>query len=282
EWDGRGVPGHVRAQTHQLGQARRGADRCTLQRRLDRGLHRAHLAGGARRRARGQIARRGPDSNRHRLQGTHRDGGPGRQRDRDSRTSVGIRRARETQAAIRSGAGRSASRRYATLGPAAKRQRRSLGWVRLRRRGDCRAAQELMIPAVGPSLNLRDWQWICALAADIHMGSIRTGDGPMSAQCWETACLREMLELAAGRLSNRKLDLFNLWCCHTLRPYLRDKRSIAAVRYAEQHVDQGWPLTVERDAVRLAAKQAVDDLIGWSNSDPRTPTVYRHRRVYVQ
>ena len=104
----------------------------------------------------------------------------------------------------------------------------------------------------------------------------------MSAERWESACLREMLELAAGRLSDRKLDLFNLWCCHSLRPYLRDKRSIAAVRYAEQHVDQGWPLTAERDAIRLAAKQAVDDLIAWSNSDPRTPTVYRHRRVYVQ
>jgi hypothetical protein len=103
----------------------------------------------------------------------------------------------------------------------------------------------------------------------------------MSAERWESACLREMLELASGRLSDRKLDLFNLWCCHILRPYLRDKRSIAAVRYAEQHVDQGWPLTAERDVIRSAAKQAEQELEQWAKSGSRTPAEFRNRRVYA-
>jgi len=104
----------------------------------------------------------------------------------------------------------------------------------------------------------------------------------MSVERWEAACLREMLELAAGRLSDRKLDLFNLWCCHSLRPYLRDRRSLVAVRYAEQHVDESCLDATEREAVRLAAKQVVDELDRWAHSAPRTPTEYRNRRVYAQ
>jgi hypothetical protein len=103
----------------------------------------------------------------------------------------------------------------------------------------------------------------------------------MSAQSWETACLHEMLELAAGRLSDRKLDLFNLWCCHSLRPYLRDRRSIAAVRYAEQLVDEGWPATEERETIRLAASQAERELEQWAHSGSRTPAEFRNRRVYA-
>jgi len=104
----------------------------------------------------------------------------------------------------------------------------------------------------------------------------------MDADTWDGADLRQMLSLAAGRLSDRKLDLFNLWCCHVLRPYLRDRRAFAAVRFAEQQVDAGWPDTTERAAVRAAAKQAVEELAEWSHRCPRTPAEYRARRVYAQ
>jgi hypothetical protein len=104
----------------------------------------------------------------------------------------------------------------------------------------------------------------------------------MSAERWETACLREMLELAAGRVSNRKLDLFNLWCCQLLRPYLRDRRSVAAIRFAEQHLDDGQPNKADREAVRQGAKQAADDLDRWAHAGARTPAEYRNRRVYAQ
>jgi hypothetical protein len=103
----------------------------------------------------------------------------------------------------------------------------------------------------------------------------------MDADAWDGADLRQMLSLAAGRLSDRKLDLFNLWCCQVLRPYLRDRRTVAAVRYAEHQVDEGWPDASERAAVRLAAKQAVDELAQWSHRCPRTPAEYRARRVYA-
>jgi hypothetical protein len=104
----------------------------------------------------------------------------------------------------------------------------------------------------------------------------------MDADAWNRADLREMLTLAAGRVSDRKLDLFNLWCCHTLAPYLRDRRSVVAVRYAERHVDEGWPDTPERAAVRSSAKQAVEELAQWAHRCPRTPAEYRARRVYAQ
>ncbi|HJZ89440.1 MAG TPA: hypothetical protein VKE40_01115 [Gemmataceae bacterium] len=102
----------------------------------------------------------------------------------------------------------------------------------------------------------------------------------MSAEQWESADLKGMLSLAAGRLSPRKLDLFNVWCCHTLRPYLTDRRSLAAVRYAEEHVDKGWPDTPEWAAVRDAAQQAVDELTRWVRLAPN-PAELRNRRVFA-
>jgi len=103
----------------------------------------------------------------------------------------------------------------------------------------------------------------------------------MSAQQWESACLREMFSLAGGRVSNRKLDLFNLWCCHSLRPYLRDRRSLAALRFADRNVDEKHPDPSEGEAVRLAAQHVVDELDRWVHTAPRTPTEYRNRRVYL-
>jgi len=104
----------------------------------------------------------------------------------------------------------------------------------------------------------------------------------MDADDWDGADLRQMLTLAAGRVSDRKLDLFNLWCCHALRPYLRDRRSVAAVRYAERHVDEGWAGGPEWTAIWLAAKQVVEELAEWAHRCPRTPAEHRARRVYAQ
>jgi hypothetical protein len=102
----------------------------------------------------------------------------------------------------------------------------------------------------------------------------------MSLTRWEAASLREMLALTAGKVSDRKLDLFNGWCCHALRPYLTDPRSRAAARYAEQHVDEGCPDTPEREAVLEAAKKAVEELIKWAHAAPTNLEV-RRRRVYA-
>jgi hypothetical protein len=102
----------------------------------------------------------------------------------------------------------------------------------------------------------------------------------MSAEKWMTADLREMLALAAGRVSPRKLDLFNLWCCRALRPYLTDARSRAAVRFAEDQIDRGWPDTAEAEEVRAGAKRALDDASRWARSANR-PAELRNRRVYV-
>src|SRR3954462_15267703 len=119
----------------------------------------------------------------------------------------------------------------------------------------------------------------------------------MSPELWDTASLREMLHALAevpGRVSDRKLDLFNGWCCHALRPYLTDPRSRAAARYAEAHIDQGGPGTLERAAryaeahidqgcpdtleraaVLLAAKEAVEELIQWAHSAPTSAELRR-------
>lgn len=101
----------------------------------------------------------------------------------------------------------------------------------------------------------------------------------MSPDQWDTASLREMLKVAAGRVSDRKLDLFNGWCCHALRPYLTDPRSRAAARYAEQHIDEGCPNSPEREAILEAAKKAVEELIKWAHEAP-TARENRRRRVY--
>src|SRR5258705_183526 len=66
----------------------------------------------------------------------------------------------------------------------------------------------------------------------------------MAPDVWDVAGLGQMLNLAAGRVSDRKLDLFNGWACHALRPYLTDPRSRAAARYAEAHINQRSPDTV--------------------------------------
>src|SRR6478752_8015228 len=106
----------------------------------------------------------------------------------------------------------------------------------------------------------------------------------MSPELWDKASLREMLNalaaLPVGRVSDRKLDLFNGWCCHALRPYLTDPRSRAAARYAEQHIDEGCPDSAEREAILLAAKDAVEELIKWAHAAP-TSAEMRKCRVYA-
>ena len=69
-------------------------------------------------------------------------------------------------------------------------------------------------------------------------------------------------------VSDRKLDLFNGWCCHALRPYLTDPRSRAAARYAEQHIDEGCPTRPSAKPILAAAKQAVEELIKWAHRGP--------------
>jgi hypothetical protein len=104
----------------------------------------------------------------------------------------------------------------------------------------------------------------------------------MSADRWTTASIPEMLDLAAGRMSPRKLDLFNVWCCQMLRPYLTDRRSVTAARFAERHVDApSDEHTAERAAIQQAAHEAVVELNDWASS-AMNPAVYRKRRVYVQ
>ena len=104
----------------------------------------------------------------------------------------------------------------------------------------------------------------------------------MSAGRWTIAGIPEMLDLSAGRVSARKLELFNVWCCQVLRPYLTDRRSVAAARFAERHVDEPAEMhAAERGAVQLAAHAAVLELTSWANSVGH-PSEYRRRRVYVQ
>jgi hypothetical protein len=102
----------------------------------------------------------------------------------------------------------------------------------------------------------------------------------MSPAQWDLASLREMLAITSGRVSDRKLDLFNGWCCHVLRPYLNDTRSRAAARYAEQHIDEGCPDTPDREAILESAKKAVEELIKWADAAP-TALEIRRRRVYA-
>src|SRR5262245_2309401 len=97
---------------------------------------------------------------------------------------------------------------------------------------------------------------------------------------WDVAGLGQLLNLAAGRVSDRKLDLFNGWCCHALRPYLTDPRSRVAARYAEAHIEEGCPDIPERAAVLLPAKAAVEELAEWAKLAPTGPES-RRRRVYL-
>jgi len=102
----------------------------------------------------------------------------------------------------------------------------------------------------------------------------------MSAGEWESADLQRMLALAAGRISARKLDLFNNWCCQVLRPYFIDRRSIAAARFADRHIDEGSFDTEEHAAVLTGARQAVEELREWWKAAP-TALEQRIRRVYA-
>jgi hypothetical protein len=102
----------------------------------------------------------------------------------------------------------------------------------------------------------------------------------MSADARELAGLQELLVRVAGQISPRKLDLFNSWCCQILRPYLTDRRSIAAARYAERNIDDGWPDDEERFQVLAAARAAVHDLMAWVKTAP-TSLERRKRRVYA-
>ena len=104
----------------------------------------------------------------------------------------------------------------------------------------------------------------------------------MSAEGWESAGLADLadkLDAVAGRVSARKLDLFNCWCCEVLRPYLTDARSIAAAHYAAKHVEQGWPDTEERATILHAAREAVRELTQLVEAAP-TSAKKRRRQVY--
>ena len=102
----------------------------------------------------------------------------------------------------------------------------------------------------------------------------------MSAEGWQPRGLQEMLVRHSGQISSRKLDLFNCWCCQVLRPYLTDRRSIAAARFAERNVDEGWPNNEERLLILAGARQAVHDLVHWEKKAP-TAAERRKRRVYL-
>jgi hypothetical protein len=102
----------------------------------------------------------------------------------------------------------------------------------------------------------------------------------MSADGRELAGLQEMLDHAAGQVTPRKLDLFNNWCCQILRPYLTDRRSILAARFAERNIDDGWPDAEERALLLSGAREAVDELMTWVKKAP-TSSERRKRRVYA-
>ncbi|HVK11576.1 MAG TPA: hypothetical protein VM597_22585 [Gemmataceae bacterium] len=76
---------------------------------------------------------------------------------------------------------------------------------------------------------------------------------------WATADLPKLLELAAGRVTDRQLRLFNCWCGHVVEPYLKDRRSRMALRLAEFLADQP-DRDVPPKAAIGAARQAVRDL----------------------
>lgn len=102
----------------------------------------------------------------------------------------------------------------------------------------------------------------------------------MPAEGWQPGGLQEMLVGLAGQISPRKLDLFNCWCCQVLRPYLTDRRSIAAARFAERNIEDGWPNLEERLLVLAGARAAVHDLVLWEKKAP-TAAERRKRRVYA-
>lgn len=102
----------------------------------------------------------------------------------------------------------------------------------------------------------------------------------MSADLWNSAGLQEMVSMAPGGLSPRKFNLFTNWCCHVLRPYLKDQRSIAAAQFAERHVDDRREHSNEAKALLEESRAAVADLTSWAKASP-TCAEWRRRRVYV-
>ena len=102
----------------------------------------------------------------------------------------------------------------------------------------------------------------------------------MSAERWNSAGLQEMVSIAPGALAPRKLNLFTNWCCQILRPYLTDRRSIAAARFADLHADDRHVYADEQQALLDAARTAVTDLTKWAKAAPTT-VERRRRRVYV-
>jgi len=102
----------------------------------------------------------------------------------------------------------------------------------------------------------------------------------MSAEQWNSAGLQEMVSISPICLSPRKLNLFTNWCCQILRPYLTDRRSIAAARFADRHADDRHEHIVAQQALLNDARVAVADLTNWAKAAP-TNAERRRRRVYV-
>lgn len=102
----------------------------------------------------------------------------------------------------------------------------------------------------------------------------------MSAERWNSAGLQEMVSIAPAGLSPRKFNLFTNWCCQVLRPYLKDRRSIAAAQFADRHVDDRIENASEAQVHLEESRAAVTDLESWAKASP-TCAVWRRRRVYV-
>ena len=102
----------------------------------------------------------------------------------------------------------------------------------------------------------------------------------MSAEQWNSAGLREMVSFASSGLTPRGFKHFTNWCCDVLRPYLTDRRSIAAAQFADRHVDDRHEHASEQRTLFHAARAAISDLTKWTKASP-TCAEWRRRRVYV-
>jgi hypothetical protein len=65
-----------------------------------------------------------------------------------------------------------------------------------------------------------------------------------------------MLKYLRDRVSERKLRLFALACCRRIDHLITDRRSRAALEFAEQHVDAGYSRRKGKAALREAARDA--------------------------
>lgn len=95
---------------------------------------------------------------------------------------------------------------------------------------------------------------------------------------WATADLPKLLELAAGRVTDRQFRLFNCWCGRVVRPYLKDRRSQMALRLAEFFTDQPDRETPPTAAIE-AARQAVRDLEARAGAEAAGDRVERPHTV---